>query len=202
MRFAQTLPSDLGNSGLNWTAEGPYNVGGRTRALAIDCTDENILIAGGASGGVWRSTDQGQSWNKMTRHFQLHNVTCIDQDTRPGKEHIWYHGSGELSGSSAGGGDAYFDGNGIYKSIDGGMSWDSIPITADNVAAGAFNPWDFIWNIALDPSNLNEDELYCATYGSIHRSLDGGQSWSQVLGGGNAYYNNVEVTSNGIVYAT
>ena len=143
MRFAQTLPSDLGNSGLNWTAEGPYNVGGRTRALAIDCTDENILIAGGASGGVWRSTDQGQSWNKMTRHFQLHNVTCIDQDTRPGKEHIWYHGSGELSGSSAGGGDAYFDGNGIYKSIDGGMSWDSIPITADNVAAGAFNPWDF-----------------------------------------------------------
>ena len=39
-------------------------------------------------------------------------------------------------------------------------------------------------------------------YGSIHRSLDGGQSWSQVLGGGNAYYNNVEVTSNGIVYAT
>jgi len=202
MRFAQSLPNDFGNSSLNWIAEGPYNVGGRTRALAIDCTDENILLAGGASGGVWRSTDQGQSWEKMTQHFQLHNVTCIDQDTRVGKENIWYHGSGELTGSSAGGGGSYFDGNGIYKSTDGGITWDSIPITADNNAAGNFNPWDFIWNIALDPSNNIEDELYCATYGSIHRSVDGGQSWSQMLGGGNAYYNNVEVTSNGVVYAT
>ena len=43
---------------------------------------------------------------QWTRHFQLHNVTCIDQDTRPEKN-ISDHGSGELSGSSAGGGDAY-----------------------------------------------------------------------------------------------
>ena len=187
---------------LNWIKEGPFNVGGRTRALAIDITDENILLAGGASGGIWRSTNQGQSWDKMTRHFQLHNVTCIEQDQRSGKENIWYHGTGELSGSSAGGGDAYFDGNGIYKSIDGGITWDSIPSTADNNAAGTFNPWDFIWNIAIDQSNLIDDELYAATYGSIHRSIDGGQTWSTVLGGGSAYYNNVEVTKDGIVYAT
>ena len=83
-----------------------------------------------------------------------------------------------------------------------GITWDSIPITADNNAAGSFNQWDFIWNIALDPSNNTEDELYCATYGSIHRSVDGGQSWTQMLGGGSAYYNNVEVTSTGVVYAT
>ena len=71
MRFAQSLPNDFGNSGLNWVAEGPYNVGGRTRALAIDCTDENILLAGGASGGVWRSVDQGQSWEKNDSAFSI-----------------------------------------------------------------------------------------------------------------------------------
>ena len=202
LKFAQNLPNDLNNTNLKWKALGPFNVGGRTRALAIDVTNENILLAGGASGGVWRSTNQGASWSKMTKPFQLHNVTCIDQDTRAGKENIWYHGTGELTGSSASGGDAYFDGNGIYKSIDGGITWDSIPFTADNNAAGAFNIWDFIWNIALDPSNLDQDELYAATYGSIHKSVDGGTSWTEVLGGGSAYYNNVETTTQGIVYAS
>ena len=143
LAFASTLPNDLGNSNLNWIAQGPYNVGGRTRAVAMDVTDENTLIAGGASGGIWRSTNLGESWEKMTRPFQLHNVTCIDQDTREGKEHIWYHGTGELTGSSATGGDAYFQGNGIYKSIDGGITWDSIQITASNTPQSFDNDFDF-----------------------------------------------------------
>ena len=61
LRFAQSLPNDLNNSNLTWTTEGPFNVGGRTRALAFDINDENTLIAGGASGGIWRSTNLGQS---------------------------------------------------------------------------------------------------------------------------------------------
>ena len=204
LRFAQTLPNDLNNSNLVWTAEGPYNVGGRTRALAFDVLDENILLAGGVSGGIWRSSDLGQSWTKMTKPNQLHNVTCIAQDTRPGKEHIWYYGTGELSGNSASGANAYFDGNGIYKSTDGGLSWDSIPATADNNAAGSFNVFDFAWNIALDATNNDEDELYLATYGGIYRSVDAGETWVRELGGINAdaYYTNVEINSQGVVYAT
>lgn len=204
LQFAQSLPNDLNNSNLKWTAEGPYNVGGRTRALAYDIKDENILIAGGVSGGVWRSTNLGQSWTKMTKSNQLHNVTCIAQDKRAGKEHIWYYGTGELSGNSASGSNAYFDGNGIYKSVDGGLNWDSISSTADNNAAGSFNVFDFAWNIVLDASNLDEDEMYLATYGGIYRSIDAGQNWNNELGGagGDAYYNNVEITSEGVVYAT
>lgn len=213
LAFTNNLPSDINNTNLEWTAAGPFNVGGRTRALAFNLLDENILLAGGASGGVWRSTNLGQEWAKMTKPLQLHNVTCIKQDIREGKENIWYHGTGELTGSSASGTDAYFDGNGIYKSVDGGLSWDSIPgiqltgngdtiFTSDNYAAGGFNEFDFIWNIALDPSNTNQDEIYAATYGSIHKSIDGGLTWTRQLGGGNAYYNNVEVTPLGVVYAT
>ena len=202
LKFAQDLPNDLNNSNLVWTAEGPYNVGGRTRALAYDVTDENILIAGGATGGIWRSTNLGQSWSKMTKHYQLHNVTCVAQDTRPGKENIWYYGTGELSGSSASADGAYFDGNGLYKSVDNGLTWDSIASTADNNPAGGFNVFDFSWNLALDPTNLDEDEMYLATYGSILRSVDGGENWVEELGGDVAYYTNVELTSEGTVYAT
>ena len=41
-------------SNLNWKEAGPDDVGGRTRALAVDVTDPNTIIAGGASGGIWK----------------------------------------------------------------------------------------------------------------------------------------------------
>ena len=74
----------------NWNRRGPFNVGGRTRALAIDVNNENIILAGGVSGGVWRSTDGGTSWTKTTDPNLLQSVTTVDQDKRTGKTNIWY----------------------------------------------------------------------------------------------------------------
>ena len=204
MIFAQTLPKSEIINKSEWVHRGPFNVGGRTRALSIDALDENILLAGGASGGMFRSIDGGQSWGMTTAPNQFHNVTCVAQDTRQGKENIWYFGSGELTGSSASGGEAYYGGNGIYKSVDGGLSWDSLSSTSTNTN-GFDSAFDFIWNIKTDPSNDSLDIIYAATYGAIYRSEDGGSSWDKVLGGGlsnGTYYNNVEVTSDGVVYAT
>ena len=107
MIFAKTLPRSKKINKTAWIHRGPFNVGGRTRALALDVLDENTLLAGGASGGMFRSIDGGQSWGMTTHPNQLHNVTCVAQDTRQGKENIWYFGSGELTGSSASGGEAY-----------------------------------------------------------------------------------------------
>ena len=201
MIFAKTLPKSAALSKGTWLHRGPYNVGGRTRALAMDILDENILFAGGASGGMFRSTDGGQSWVMTTDPNQLHNVTCVSQDKRAGKENIWYFGSGELTGSSASGGEAYYGGNGIYKSVDGGLSWDSLSVTATNTN-GFDSNFDFIWNIKTDPSNDSLDVVYAATYGTIYRSENGGVTWVKELGGGSTYYNNIEVTSTGEVYAT
>ncbi len=201
MIFAKTLPKSTALSKATWLHRGPYNVGGRTRALAMDILDENILFAGGASGGMFRSTDGGQSWVMTTDPNQLHNVTCVSQDKRAGKENIWYFGSGELTGSSASGGEAYYGGNGIYKSVDGGLSWDSLSVTATNTN-GFDSNFDFIWNIETDPSNDSLDVVYAATYGTIYRSENGGATWVKELGGGSSYYNNIEVTSSGEVYAT
>ncbi|MBT5614655.1 MAG: T9SS type A sorting domain-containing protein [Flavobacteriales bacterium] len=199
--FAKTLPKSTSFNKASWLHRGPYNVGGRTRALAMDMLDENILFAGGASGGMFRSTDGGQSWVMTTDPNQLHNVTCVSQDKRAGKENIWYFGSGELTGSSASGGEAYYGGNGIYKSVDGGLSWDSLSVTATNTN-GFDSNFDFIWNIETDPSNDSLDVVYAATYGTIYRSENGGATWVKELGGGSTYYNNIEVTSSGEVYAT
>ena len=201
MIFAKTLPKSTAMSKANWLHRGPYNVGGRTRALAMDVQDENILFAGGASGGMFRSTDGGLSWAMTTSPNQLHNVTCVSQDTRIGHEDTWYFGSGELTGSSASGGEAYYGGNGIYKSVDGGLSWDSLAVTATNTN-GFDSDFDFIWNVKTDPSNDSLDVVYAAVYSAIYRSENGGNSWTKVLGGGSAYYTNVEVTSTGVVYAT
>ena len=201
MIFSKTLPKSSAMSKSNWKHRGPYNVGGRTRALAMDVLDESILFAGGASGGMFRSDDGGLSWAMTTSPNQLHNVTCVAQDTRIGHEDTWYFGSGELTGSSASGGEAYYQGNGIYKSVDGGLSWDSLAVTATNTN-GFDSDFDFIWNVKTDPSNDSLDVVYAAVYSAIYRSENGGNSWTKVLGGGSAYYANVEVTSTGVVYAT
>jgi len=201
MIFAKTLPKATSYSKANWKNRGPYNVGGRTRALAMDIQDENILFAGGASGGMFRSVDGGLSWAMTTSPNQLHNVTCVAQDTRTNHEDTWYFGSGELTGSSASGGGSYYGGNGIYKSTDGGLNWDSLAVTATNTN-GFDSNFDFVWNVATDPSNDSLDVVYAAVYSAIYRSENGGTSWTKVLGGGSAYYTNVEVTSSGVVYAT
>ena len=146
MMFSKTLPVNNNFNKGNWDHTGPYNVGGRTRALSLDIRDENIMLAGGTSGGMFRSIDGGQSWEMTTDPGQLHNVTCLAQDTRPGHEDTWYFGSGELTGSSASAVGAYYGGNGIYKSVDGGLTWDSLSFTATNTNNFDSN-FDYIWNI-------------------------------------------------------
>src|SRR5205085_2277462 len=104
----------------SWQWRGPYNIGGRTLALAADIAGEDTLLAGGVSGGLWRSTNGGTSWTRTTTLSQLPSVSSIVQDVRPGKTNNWYYGTGELVGASPSAGGAYYDGDGIFKSTDNG----------------------------------------------------------------------------------
>lgn len=181
-----------------WTSRGPWNVGGRTRALAIDITNENVILAGGVSGGLWRSFDGGNTWRKVTRRRQAPGISCIVQDPRPGKHHIWYYGTGERIGNSASEGGAFYGGTGVYKSTNGGRSWRLLPATDDG-AIGSYGPFDITNSIVINPAN---GDLYVATFNGLHRSKDGGLTFEEVLEGGFDATVEVAITTQGQIYAT
>src|SRR6185503_7178771 len=109
--FAKTIPERTSSSSTsrlaiqnNYIPAGPNNNGGRTRAIAYDVryngTSKRVLIAGGISGGLFRSADGGATWTKVTPANEVHNVSSIAQDPRPGNQDTWYAGGGEYLGSS------------------------------------------------------------------------------------------------------
>lgn len=201
LEFAKSMPKM--SAVVDFEHRGPFNVGGRTRAFATDMNNSQTLIAGGISGGIWKSTDGGATWQKKTANDQFGSVTCIAQDKRPGKSHIWYYGTGEGYGNSAGSIGAYYYGNGMFKSEDNGETWSPIASTTTEETTNFNKFWQVMWNVALDNSVTTSDIVYAAIYDGIHRSEDGGDTWTQVLGqgSGSAYTTNVMVTPTGITYA-
>jgi hypothetical protein len=188
-----------------WHFAGPSFLGGRTRALALDKSDrsENTILAGGVSGGMWRSEDGAKHWVKTTAPNQLHSVSCVAQDTRAGHEQTWYYGTGEMfsiSDLESG----LLRGNGIFKSMDGGRSWSVLSSTQTSNPHLYDSPFDYVWNIVINTNNHNLDEIYVAASGGIYRSMTGGDSWEMVLGTGNpsGRYTDIAITSNGTLYAT
>jgi len=209
LAFGRTLPKAFQNSygsrdedSLVYARRGPQNVGGRTRALAVDLSNTSNILAGGVSGGIWRSTNFGLSWAKVSSNDYAQNISCIVQDPRPGKKDIWYAGTGEGRGSLIGN-DFTLLGNGLLKSIDKGVTWTPLKSTQVEKVNNA-GDWGITWSLAVDPSNTTEDEVYAAANGVIMKSLDGGATWKKVLGENNSsasFYADVKVTSNGVVYA-
>ena len=162
---------------IDWKQTGPYNVGGRTRALAVDITNDNIILAGGVTGGMWRSEDGGASWTKTTITTEHQSVTAVAQDPRDGFTNIWYYATGEYSGS-AGARGAFYSGAGVYKSDDGGKNWEPFADT-DRFKTPIFNEFfDICWNITVDPTN---GDLYVATYGGIYKYNSGEETRNFVL---------------------
>ncbi len=186
-----------------WSAVGPYNQGGRTRQVAIDIANENNIIAASVSGGIWRSTNGGANWQRVSEASGHMGAISIAQDTRPGKTNIWYAVSGEASGNSASGGGAYYLGDGALKSIDNGATWQPIISTAGGTPNSFSLQWQVTWRIATHP-DVDSDRVFIATYGGIYMSTNGGTNWRSVLGNINnaAYYTDIAVSKAGIVYAT
>ncbi len=218
LQFAQTLPkkSDprLKNNIEEWTSIGPYNVGGRSRSAAFDISNEEVIISGGVSGGIWKSQDGGESWGKKTPIQSIHSVTTIAQDTRPGKTNIWYYGTGELQGNSARAPFAPFRGDGLFKSTDSGETWSQLASTGLGTVTVFNSQFQYVWKVLTNPNNTAEDEVFAAIVGAIVRSTDGGENWQLVLGeelqttdsldlntAAISRFTDIELTADGIFYA-
>ena len=214
LSFARNLPrkEDLflsplmkGNNEqlLTWSRRGPFNVGGRTRALGIDVrttSPPNVtIIAGGVSGGLWKSTNDGTTWVQTSNLSQVQNITCLAQDVRSGSEDTWYAGSGERYGSIGTGGGQPYQGNGIYKSTDNGSSWTLLSFTASNTPATFDDEFDFVHNVAVSPVT---GVVYAAASNIVTRSTNGGTTWGVVRGVlANNSLTDVQVASDGVIYA-
>lgn len=165
---------------------GPSNIGGRTRAMIVDTENSNHLIAGGASGGIWTSNNGGISWTPLDDDAITLTVTGLVQNPFNPKE-IYY-----TTGERSTGVYINYDGNGIFKSVDGGKTFNQI----DSSDIPAF---DKTWDIAYSLTDSNT--FYIATIDNgLYRTTDKGKTYNQIFKSGSSDINDVDVTKSGRVY--
>ncbi len=170
--FAENQPRRKAGETFQFTPRGPGNLGGRTRAIAYDMTDPsgNTILAGGVTSGVFRTTNGGFSWTKVSSNDAIHSVTSIVQD--PTSPDIWYYGTGEVFSGSLRWGD------GIWKSTDGGLTWNQLASTISPERETIDNSFDLVHRLVVNPAN---GHLYAAVHRKLFRSIDGGDSFQAVL---------------------
>ncbi len=185
----------------NWYEVGPNDIGGRTRAFEMDVTDPNMVIAGGVSGGIWKSLDGGNNWLLKSTPGQHLSVTSLAQDTRPGYTNNWYYATGEYIGNSASdaASKALYSGSGLYKSTDNGDTWTLLSNSSSNPTSFD-SQFDYVSRIVISSTS---GSIFIASnaYG-IYRSDNGGNSFNRVLGNvGEHYFTDVVADTNGTIVA-
>ncbi|MEZ5962409.1 MAG: hypothetical protein R3F56_01060 [Planctomycetota bacterium] len=155
----------------NWRA-GPNNLAGRMRTLSIDPRNANVMVAGAASGGIWRTTNGGTSWVPVGD--MLPSLSISDIVRSNASPDTLVASTGELfvergpGGIPFGGSGEAIQGAGIYRSVDNGLTWALVSMTP----VEAFH---------MDISTA--DVILATTETGIQRSTDLGTTWTPVLGG-------------------
>lgn len=150
----------------NWTNQTGWNPGnGRINCTATDPNNSNVLYAGAPSGGLWKSTNGGQSWSCLTDHLPVLGVSAILVD--PNNSNHLYIGTGDGDGS-----DTYSIG--VLESVDGGANWSTtgLSFTGRN---------RLIRRMIMHPTN--NQIIFAATNNGIYRTVDGGTNWSRTQTG-------------------
>jgi photosystem II stability/assembly factor-like uncharacterized protein len=161
----------LSSSAMEWKNQGPGNIGGRFNAIAIHPSNNNIMYAGAAHGGIYKTTNGGTSWLPIfDEQSSLAIAHIAISPLNP--NHIWV-GTGDCNISGN-----VFVGDGIYFSPDGGATWQQKGLSDQKIVA----------QVALHPTNPNI--VYAATMGNpfeknmqrgLYKTTDGGTTWSNIL---------------------
>jgi len=134
---------------------------GRINVVAVDPSNNNIMYAGAASGGVWKTTDAGSSWQPMSDVLAGLGVT--DLIINPANPNIIYLATGDRDGYN-------IPSIGLYKSTDGGQTWNATGLTFN------LSDYEFIRDIAFVPGNSNK--IFALTNTEIKYSTNGGNTWT------------------------
>ncbi|MGB5531298.1 MAG: T9SS type A sorting domain-containing protein [Ignavibacteriaceae bacterium] len=160
-----------GQNSAQWEFAGPVNVGGRVVDIEFNPSDPNIIYAGFATGGVFKSTDMGVSWFPIFDDQAV--LTVGDLVIDPQNPDVVYVGTGEANG-----GHNNFPGGGVFKSTDAGSAWNFLGLEETTS----------IGRMLVHPTNSNI--VYLAAVGSyfspntergVYKSTDGGASWNKSL---------------------
>jgi photosystem II stability/assembly factor-like uncharacterized protein len=160
--------------GLEWRGIGPALMSGRIADIAFDPTDRSTWYVAVGSGGVWKTTNQGTTWKSVFDGQGSYSIGAVTVD--PNNHNTIWVGTGEnVSGRHVGYGD------GIYKSLDGGNTWENMGLENS----------EHIGMIAIDPRD--SDVVFVAAQGplwsdggdrGLYKTTDGGENWEGVLWGG------------------
>ena len=168
---AARLQTACDGSTTPWTLQGPGNVGGRCNTIAVKPDNEDVLLAGFAAGGIFKSTDGAVTWRPVFDNNLQLAVGDITFD--PTDPNVVYAGTGDPNIPSI-----VFNGDGLYKSTDAGETWQYIGLREVGI----------ISKVVVDPAN--NQNIYVAAMGDphvrtpnrgIYKSFDGGQTWQQSL---------------------
>ena len=168
--FSQQLDMNL-LKGMEPRNIGPAGMSGRITAIDVVESDNDIMYAGSASGGIWKSTSGGVKWEPIFDTYGAASIGAIDIYQK--NPSIIWAGTGEGNPRNS-----QSSGAGIYKSIDGGRSWQLMGLE------GTRN----IHRVIIDPNN--PEVVYVGAQGSawgesetrgVYKTTDGGKTWNKIL---------------------
>lgn len=170
----QALEDASPYTALKWRSVGPVVQGGRLVDMAVVPGQPYTFYAAYASGGLWKTSNNGHSFEPL--FDDQASIIMGDIAVDPNHPETVWVGTGENNSSRSS-----YGGMGIYRSDDGGQNWRHM---------GLGNS-DRIGRILIDPKD--SDRIYVAALGKLYtpggqrgvfRSTDGGESWQQILAGG------------------
>ncbi len=138
---------------------------GRVNVLVRDPSNANVYYVGAPSGGIWKSSDSGQTWTPLSDQLAQIGVSGIAVDYND--SNIIYIATGDDDAN-----DSYSIG--ILRSTDGGMTWNETGMNASN-APGTTT------DLFINPDNSNM--LWVATSSGIYKTIDAGSTWQMKKSG-------------------
>lgn len=149
---------------------GPTNMSGRVVDIEVSSDFKTYYIAA-ASGGVWKTTDNGQSFNPIFDHLGALGIG--DMAIAPSDDNIIWVGTGENNSSRS-----TYAGAGVYKSTDAGSSWEYIGLPFSQhigqIQIHPTNP-DIVWVGSMGALYSSNEER------GLYRTTDGGKTWKRTL---------------------